>query len=59
MPAGLLSVNTAKKFDREIDAGIYTGDDNIIFWHTGGGFAAFAHDFSRIVAAEDRAARNA
>ncbi len=32
---------------REIDAGRFTSDHSIILWHTGGGFAAFAHDFSR------------
>lgn len=36
---------------REIAEGRYGPDDNVIFWHTGGGFAVFAHDFSRIVAA--------
>ena len=38
---------------REIAAGRYTTDDNVIFWHTGGGFAVFAHDFSRTVSAAD------
>ncbi len=38
---------------REIETGRYGPDDNIVFWHTGGGFAALAHDFSRIVAAGD------
>jgi len=28
---------------REIAGGRFTPDDNVIFWHTGGGFAAFAH----------------
>lgn len=28
---------------QEIAHGRFTPDDNIIFWHTGGGFAAFAH----------------
>ncbi|MCP4307640.1 MAG: pyridoxal-phosphate dependent enzyme [bacterium] len=37
---------------REIAAGTYGKKDNIIFWHTGGGFAAFSHDFSRIAAAD-------
>ncbi len=32
---------------REIAAGTYGPEDSIIFWHTGGGFAVFAHDFSR------------
>jgi D-cysteine desulfhydrase len=44
---------------REIDRGRYGADDNIVFWHTGGGFAVFAHDFSRIVAAGVQDARNA
>lgn len=34
---------------REIAAGRYGRDDNIVFWHTGGGFAVFAHDFTRTV----------
>lgn len=28
---------------QEIDRGRFTADDNVIFWHTGGGFAALAH----------------
>lgn len=36
---------------REIENGRYGMGDNIVFWHTGGGFAVFAHDFSRTVAA--------
>jgi D-cysteine desulfhydrase len=28
---------------REIEQGRFTPDDNIVFWHTGGGFAALAH----------------
>jgi len=28
---------------QEIAGGRFTPDDNVIFWHTGGGFAAFAH----------------
>lgn len=35
---------------REIDRGRFTADDDVIFWHTGGGFAAFAHDFSTALA---------
>ncbi|MEA2010308.1 MAG: D-cysteine desulfhydrase family protein [Actinomycetota bacterium] len=27
---------------REIEQGRFTADDNVIFWHTGGGFAVFA-----------------
>lgn len=44
---------------RDIADGVYGPRDNIVFWHTGGGFAVFAHDFSRIVAAEDPNAPNA
>ncbi len=33
---------------RDIAAGRLGPGDNVIFWHTGGGFAAFSHDFSRI-----------
>lgn len=40
---------------REIEAGRYTATDNIVFWHTGGGFAAFAHDFTGIGVAAGRA----
>jgi D-cysteine desulfhydrase len=28
---------------REIEQGRFTADDNVVFWHTGGGFAALAH----------------
>jgi D-cysteine desulfhydrase len=28
---------------REIEQGRLTENDNVVFWHTGGGFAAFAH----------------
>ncbi len=38
---------------RDIREGRYGKDDNVVFWHTGGGFAAFAHDFTRTVAAGD------
>ncbi|MDJ0665093.1 MAG: D-cysteine desulfhydrase family protein [Acidimicrobiia bacterium] len=44
---------------REIGEGRYGPGENIVFWHTGGGFAVFAHDFSRIVAAEDPGAPDA
>lgn len=30
---------------REIRAGRFGRDDHVVFWHTGGGFAAFAHDW--------------
>ena len=43
----------------EIDSGTYGGSDNIIFWHTGGGFAVFAHDFSRTAVAVDPDAETA
>lgn len=29
----------------EIGRGRFTSDDRVVFWHTGGGFAAFAHTF--------------
>lgn len=32
---------------QEIQAGRFEPTDNVVFWHTGGGFAVFAHDFSR------------
>ncbi len=31
-------------------------DTDVVFWHTGGGFAAFSHDFSRTAAADARRA---
>ena len=30
---------------REIDRGRFAATDKVVFWHTGGGFAAFAHTF--------------
>ncbi len=30
----------------EIESGRFSSDDHVVFWHTGGGFAAFAHDFA-------------
>lgn len=30
---------------REIERGRFAADDKVIFWHTGGGFAVFAHTF--------------
>jgi len=30
---------------QEIDRGRFSAGDTVIFWHTGGGFAAFAHTF--------------
>jgi D-cysteine desulfhydrase len=38
----------------EIAAGRYDRHDTVIFWHTGGGFAALSHDFTGIVAAAGR-----
>ena len=43
----------------DIAAGRYGSDDNVIFWHTGGGFAALSYDFTGIVAAADRVADSA
>ncbi len=34
----------------EIRAGRYGPGDDVVFWHTGGGFAVFAHDFSGVLA---------
>jgi D-cysteine desulfhydrase len=36
----------------DIRDGRYTSADNIVFWHTGGGFAAFAHDFTQLASRE-------
>ena len=33
----------------EIAAGGLDGYDDVIFWHTGGGFGVFAHDFSAVL----------
>ena len=33
----------------EIRAGRFAADDHVVFWHTGGGFAAFAHDYSGVL----------
>ncbi len=33
---------------REIDAGRYGPDDHVVFWHTGGGFAAFVEGFREV-----------
>jgi len=30
---------------QQIARGRFTPDDQVVFWHTGGGFAVFAHDF--------------
>jgi len=29
-----------------IDSGRFTSEDRVVFWHTGGGFAVFAHSFA-------------
>jgi D-cysteine desulfhydrase len=42
----------------DIDSGRYDGAQNVIFWHTGGGFAALSYDFTGIVAAADRVVDN-
>lgn len=34
---------------QEIREGAFGPDDTIVFWHTGGGFATFAYDWSRFV----------
>ena len=34
---------------REIKDGTFGPDDRVVFWHTGGGFATFAYDWSRFV----------
>lgn len=34
---------------REIEMGTFGPDDTIVFWHTGGGFATFAYDWSQFV----------
>lgn len=34
----------------EIASGTFVEGDTVIFWHTGGGFAAFAHDWSAVLA---------
>lgn len=33
----------------EIRTGVFEPDDDVIFWHTGGGFAAFAHDWEQVL----------
>lgn len=34
---------------REIASGRYRAGDHVVFWHTGGGFAAFSHDFGDVL----------
>ncbi len=33
----------------EIERGTYGKGDHVVFWHTGGGFAVFAHDFDAVL----------
>lgn len=33
----------------EIDAGRFGPGEHVVFWHTGGGFAAFAHDYGAVL----------
>lgn len=33
----------------EIRAGRFAADQHVVVWHTGGGFAAFAHDFTSVL----------
>jgi D-cysteine desulfhydrase len=44
---------------RDIATGRYDRNDNVVFWHTGGGFAALSYDFTGIVAAAGRVADTA
>jgi D-cysteine desulfhydrase len=34
---------------REIAEGRFGTDEHVVFWHTGGGFAVFAHDFGSVL----------
>ncbi len=34
---------------RDIQLGRFTDGDNVVFWHTGGGFAVFSHDFGDVL----------
>ena len=34
---------------REIAEGRFGTDEHVVFWHTGGGFAVFAHDFGAVL----------
>ncbi len=34
---------------REISAGRFAAGDHVVFWHTGGGFAVFAHDYGEVL----------
>ena len=33
----------------EVRGGRFGADDHVVYWHTGGGFAAFAHDWSAVL----------
>ena len=33
----------------EIKAGAFSAERDVVFWHTGGGFAAFAHDWESVL----------
>ncbi len=33
----------------EIRRGRFAADDHVVFWHTGGGFAAFSHEFGAVL----------
>ena len=33
----------------EVRRGRFSSDDHVVYWHTGGGFAAFAHDWSDVL----------
>jgi 1-aminocyclopropane-1-carboxylate deaminase/D-cysteine desulfhydrase-like pyridoxal-dependent ACC family enzyme len=34
---------------REIESGRFGAEDHVVFWHTGGGFSAFAHDWDAVL----------
>jgi D-cysteine desulfhydrase len=34
---------------REIERGRFEAEDRVVFWHTGGGFAVFAHNFAAVL----------
>ena len=34
---------------QEILRGRFVADDHVVFWHTGGGFAVFAHDWADVL----------
>lgn len=41
---------------KEIVSGRFGVDDHVVFWHTGGGFAVFAHDFGEVLSSPRRTA---